>query len=69
MTALVKKYNQVMQRYYVQYLSGYDAVELNLRIQNLSNLPEEESIILSSIYSSVATISVKQGSLSASVRS
>lgn len=31
--ALVKKYKQVMQRYYVQYLSGYDAVELNLRIQ------------------------------------
>ena len=32
-SALVKKYNQVMQRYYVQYLSGYDAVVLNQLIQ------------------------------------
>ena len=31
--ALVKKYNQVMQRYYVQYLAGYDAVVLNQQIQ------------------------------------
>ena len=31
--ALVKKYNQVMQRYFVQYLSGYDAIVLNELIQ------------------------------------
>ncbi len=31
--SLVKKYNQVMQRYYVQYLSGYDAVVLNQLVQ------------------------------------
>ena len=30
---LVKKYNQVMQRYFVQYLSGYDAAVLNQLIQ------------------------------------
>jgi len=30
---LVKKYNQVMQRYYVQYLSNYDALCLNSIIQ------------------------------------
>ena len=35
-SALVKKYNQVMQRYYVQYLSGYDAVVLNQLIQVIS---------------------------------
>ena len=29
----MKKYNQVMQRYFVQYLSGYDAVVLNQLIQ------------------------------------
>ena len=33
LAALVKKYNQVMQRYFVQYLSGYDAVVLNQLIQ------------------------------------
>ena len=31
-SALVKKYNQVMQRYYIQYLSGYDAAVLNQHI-------------------------------------
>ena len=30
--ALVKKYDQVMQRYYIQYLSGYDAAVLNQHI-------------------------------------
>jgi len=31
--ALAKKYYQVMQRYYVQYMSGYDADVLNQLIQ------------------------------------
>ena len=31
--ALVRKYTQVIQRYYVQYLSGYDAVALNQAMQ------------------------------------
>lgn len=30
---LVRKYNQVIQRYFVQYLSGYDAVALKQCIQ------------------------------------
>ena len=33
--ALVRKYTQVIQRYYVQYLSGYDAVALNQAMQVL----------------------------------
>lgn len=33
--ALVRKYSQVMQRYYVQYLSGYDAIDLNFKMQQL----------------------------------
>ena len=61
MAALVKKYNQVMQRYYVQYLAGYDSVVLNQAIQNLNVCPEDESIILSSFYNGVASLSVKQG--------
>lgn len=35
-TALLRKYNQVVQRYFVQYLAGYDAVLLNQLIQVLS---------------------------------
>jgi len=29
----VRKYSQVIQRYYVQYLSGYDAIALDQAIQ------------------------------------
>lgn len=58
--ALVRKYSQVMQRYYVQYLSGYDAIDLNIKMQQLQVGPEEESIILSSLYNAAANVSVKQ---------
>lgn len=58
--ALVRKYSQVMQRYYVQYLSGYDAIDLNIRMQQLQVCPEEESVILSSLYNTAANLSVKQ---------
>lgn len=57
---MVRKYSQVMQRYYVQYLSGYDATDLNLRIQGLVNIPEDESIILSALYQTAVNLSVKQ---------
>ena len=30
---LVRKYSQVIQRYYAQYLSGYDAIALDQAIQ------------------------------------
>ncbi len=29
----MRKYSQVIQRYYVQYLSGYDAIALDQAIQ------------------------------------
>jgi len=57
---LVKKYYQVLQRYYVQYLSTYDADFLNQLIQGLSVCPEDESMILTSFYSTIAELSVKQ---------
>ncbi|XP_046985633.1 membrane-associated protein Hem-like isoform X3 [Schistocerca americana] len=57
---LVRKYSQVMQRYYVQYLSGFDAIALNQMVQNLQVCPEDESIILSSMCSTIANLSVKQ---------
>ncbi|CAL4093232.1 unnamed protein product, partial [Meganyctiphanes norvegica] len=58
--ALVKKYSQVLQRYYVQYLCGYDAIALNQLIQSLQNLPEDESLILSSMCNEIGNLSVKQ---------
>ncbi|CAB0009496.1 unnamed protein product [Nesidiocoris tenuis] len=57
---LVRKYSQVIQRYYVQYLNGYDAIALNLLMQNLPVCPEDESIILSSMCDTIANLSVKQ---------
>ncbi|KFM78035.1 Nck-associated protein 1, partial [Stegodyphus mimosarum] len=61
--ALIRKYNQVIQRYYIQYLAGYDAVALNHMIQNVSVIPEEDSVILSSLCSTISSLSVKQGKL------
>lgn len=58
--ALVRKYSQVIQRYYVQYLAGFDAVALNLSVQNFQACPEDESVILSSLCNTAATLSVKQ---------
>lgn len=60
-SVLVRKYSQVIQRYYVQYLSGFDAIALNQMMQNLSVCPEDESIILSSLCNNIANLSVKQG--------
>uniref|UniRef100_A0A8C3LAQ5 Nck-associated protein 1 n=1 Tax=Chrysolophus pictus TaxID=9089 RepID=A0A8C3LAQ5_CHRPC len=59
--AHVRKYGPVMQRYYVQYLSGFDAVLLLLLFQNLSVCPEDESIIMSSFVNTMTSLSVKQG--------
>ncbi|KAF0311325.1 Membrane-associated protein Hem [Amphibalanus amphitrite] len=58
--ALVRKYNQVLQRYYVQYLCGYDAIALSHAIQQLQMCPEDENTILSSICSTITNLNVKQ---------
>lgn len=59
--ALIRKYNQVIQRYYVQYLAGYDAVALNHMIQNVSvPLPEDDSLIFSAMCSTISSLTVKQ---------
>ncbi|XP_074659971.1 nck-associated protein 1-like [Tubulanus polymorphus] len=58
--ALVKKYNQVIQRYYIQMMAGYDAPALNEIIQSLSACPEDESMILSSFCNIMQSLSVKQ---------
>uniref|UniRef100_A0A8B9LQP1 Nck-associated protein 1 n=1 Tax=Astyanax mexicanus TaxID=7994 RepID=A0A8B9LQP1_ASTMX len=58
--AHVRKYGPVMQRYYVQYLSGFDAVVLNELVQNLSVCPEDESIIMSSFVNTMTSLRVKQ---------
>uniref|UniRef100_A0A4W5RUB7 Nck-associated protein 1 n=1 Tax=Hucho hucho TaxID=62062 RepID=A0A4W5RUB7_9TELE len=58
--AHIRKYGPVIQRYYVQYLSGFDAVILNELVQNLSVCLEDESIIMSSFVNTMTSLSVKQ---------
>lgn len=58
--ALIRKYYQVIQRYYVQYLSAYDAIALNQIVQTVSMLPEEDSIILETIYTTISELTVQQ---------
>ena len=58
--ALAKKYSQVIQRYYIEYLNGNDASLLNQHIEQLNALPEDEAILLNSFNSTISTLSVKQ---------
>lgn len=58
--ALVRKYNQVISRYYVQYLADYDAIALKNTVQSVSMMPEEDSVILESIYQSISNLSIQQ---------
>lgn len=58
--ALIRKYYQVIQRYYVQYLSAYDAIALNQIVQTVSMLPEEDSLILETIHNTINELNVQQ---------
>jgi hypothetical protein len=49
---------QVIQRYYVQYLAGYDAVALAQMIQTTSVTSEEDNVILSSICTQISQLSL-----------
>ena len=58
MRSLVRKYSQVIQRYYVQYLAGYDAVALAQMIQNTAVTSEEDNVLLFSICQKISELSV-----------
>ncbi|XP_065218570.1 membrane-associated protein Hem isoform X1 [Planococcus citri] len=57
---LVRKYSQIIQRYYIQYLHDFDAITLNQRLHSLGVCPEDESLILSSLANDISNLSVKQ---------
>ncbi|XP_030054169.1 nck-associated protein 1-like isoform X1 [Microcaecilia unicolor] len=58
--ALIHRYQGVIQKYYIQYLSRFDALVLSDFIQNLTVCPEEESIIMSSFVNCLSSLSIKQ---------
>ncbi|XP_061743100.1 nck-associated protein 1-like isoform X2 [Nerophis ophidion] len=57
---LMRKYQDVVRRYYVQYLAQFDALVLNDTMQKMQVCPEEESVLLSSFVSTLSALSVKQ---------
>ncbi|XP_062827137.1 nck-associated protein 1-like isoform X1 [Anolis carolinensis] len=57
---LVRKHQNVLQRYHVQYLAHFDVQVLSDIIQDLTVCPEEESVIMSSFVSSVSSLTIKQ---------
>ncbi|XP_054859951.1 nck-associated protein 1-like [Eublepharis macularius] len=59
--SLLQRHQNLLQRYYVQYLSRFDALVLSDIIQDLTVCPEEESVIMSSFVSSLSSLSIKQG--------
>ncbi|VDM37485.1 unnamed protein product [Toxocara canis] len=54
--SLVQKYAGVIQRYYSQYVSGYDAIALTEIVQSLEGLTEDEATIMSDFCADIARI-------------
>uniref|UniRef100_A0ACB8EMK3 Uncharacterized protein n=1 Tax=Sphaerodactylus townsendi TaxID=933632 RepID=A0ACB8EMK3_9SAUR len=57
---LLRRHQNLIKRYYVQYLSRFDALVLSDIIQDLTVCPEEESVIMSFFVSSLSSLSIKQ---------
>uniref|UniRef100_A0A7M5XEU7 Nck-associated protein 1-like n=1 Tax=Clytia hemisphaerica TaxID=252671 RepID=A0A7M5XEU7_9CNID len=57
---LFKKYSKVIQRYFIQYLSGFDVALLKTIIQRISVCPEDESLIMTDFVENLSACSVKQ---------
>ncbi|XP_064476565.1 membrane-associated protein Hem-like isoform X2 [Ornithodoros turicata] len=57
---LVRRYAQIFQLYYVQYLAGFDAPALNLLLQQLSGIPEEDAALLSTACATIGALGPRQ---------
>ncbi|VDM63170.1 unnamed protein product [Angiostrongylus costaricensis] len=53
---LVVKYSDVIQRYYLKYVSGYDAIMTRELVSMINDLNEDEAVILSDFASSISSI-------------
>uniref|UniRef100_A0A3B4DIY9 NCK associated protein 1 like n=1 Tax=Pygocentrus nattereri TaxID=42514 RepID=A0A3B4DIY9_PYGNA len=58
--ALLNRYNYILQRYHLQYLSQFDALILNDTIQSIYVCPEEESVLMTSFVSALSALTLKQ---------
>jgi len=59
--AMIQKYSSVLQRYFVQYLSGFDVAVLKEVVQKISVCSEDISLIMTSFIDTLSNISVKPG--------
>ncbi|CAJ0604279.1 unnamed protein product [Cylicocyclus nassatus] len=53
---LVVKYSDVIQRYYLKYVNGYDAIMTRELVSTLGDLSDDEATILSDFASSISSI-------------
>ncbi|KIH65736.1 hypothetical protein ANCDUO_03941 [Ancylostoma duodenale] len=53
---LVTKYSDVIQRYYLKYVNGYDAIMTRELVSNINDLNEDDAAILSDFASSISSI-------------
>uniref|UniRef100_A0A158P906 Membrane-associated protein Hem n=1 Tax=Angiostrongylus cantonensis TaxID=6313 RepID=A0A158P906_ANGCA len=53
---LVIKYSDVIQRYYLKYVNGYDAIMTSELVSMINDLNEDEAVILSDFASSISSI-------------
>ncbi|KAK3512968.1 hypothetical protein QTP70_033400 [Hemibagrus guttatus] len=58
--SLLQRYNSVIQRYHLQYLSRFDALIINDTIQSIVVCPEEESVLMTSFVSDLSALTLKQ---------
>ncbi|XP_065191143.1 nck-associated protein 1-like [Sycon ciliatum] len=57
--ALAKKYQQVLRRYFVQYMNGFDHSLLSEVIQKIINVGDDESVIMTSFLHELSTLDIK----------
>ncbi|XP_028399660.1 nck-associated protein 1 homolog [Dendronephthya gigantea] len=58
--AMMLKYSSVLQRYYIQYMSGFDNSLLKDILQKIAIVPEDVSLLMTSFTTTLASLSVKQ---------
>ncbi|XP_031558221.1 nck-associated protein 1 homolog isoform X1 [Actinia tenebrosa] len=58
--SMIQKYSSVLQRYFIQYLSGFDVTLLKEVVQKISVCSEDISLIMTSFIDELSSLTVKQ---------
>eukprot|EP01137_Pigoraptor_chileana_P037645 Opistho-2@35033 len=61
LAGIVRQHSKVIQRYYVQFLSGYDLQQVKAQdVISRAAVPDEESLLLNAVTEYLASLSVRQ---------